>query len=60
MSVELKPPYAKLQSVFGVGKILALTIMLETGPISHFEKVGNYVSYCRKVSSKWLSNDKAK
>ena len=58
--VELKPPYARLQSVFGVGKILALTIMLETGPISRFAKVGNYVSYCRKVSSKWLSNDKVK
>jgi transposase len=58
--LELKPSYAKLQSVFGVGKILALTIMLETGPISRFAKVGNYVSYCRKVSSKWLSNDKVK
>ncbi len=34
--------------------------MLETGPISRFDKVGNYVSYCRKVSSKWISNDKAK
>ena len=58
--VELKPPYVKLQSIFGVGKILALTIMLETGPISRFAKVGNYVSYCRKVPSKWLSNDKIK
>ena len=58
--VELKPSYAKLLSVFGIGKILALTIMLETGPISRFAKVGNYVSYCRKVSSKWLSNDKVK
>jgi transposase len=58
--VELKQPYAKLQSIFGIGKTLALTIMLETGPISRFPKVGNYVSYCRKVSSKWFSNDKAK
>lgn len=58
--MELKPPYAKLQSIFGVGKILALTIMLETGPISRFAKVGNYVSYCRKVSSKWLNNDRVK
>ena len=58
--IELRPPYVKLQSVFGVGKILALTIMLETGPVSRFAKVGNYVSYCRKVSSKWLSNDKVK
>jgi transposase len=58
--VELTHPYEKLQSVFGIGKILALTIMLETGPISRFAKVGNYVSYCRKVSSKWLSNNKVK
>jgi transposase len=58
--VELKPSYTKLLSVFGIGQILALTIMLETGPISRFAKVGNYVSYCRKVSSKWLSNDKIK
>ncbi len=58
--VELKLPYAKLQSVFGIGKILGLTIMLETGPITRFPKVGNYVSYCRKVSSKWTSNDKMK
>jgi transposase len=58
--MELKPPYAKLQSVFGIGKILGLTITLETGPITRFPKVGNYVSYCRKVSSKWTSNDKVK
>lgn len=58
--VKLKPPYTRLLSVFGIGKILAFTIMLETGPITRFAKVGNYVSYCRKVSSKWLSNDKVK
>ena len=34
--------------------------MLETGPVSRFAKVGNYVSYCRKVSSRWSSNGKAK
>lgn len=58
--VKLKPPYTRLVTVFGIGKILAFTIMLETGPITRFAKVGNYVSYCRKVSSKWLSNDKIK
>jgi transposase len=58
--VKLKAPFTKLLTVFGIGKILALTIMLETGPITRFAKVGNYVSYCRKVSSKWLSNDKVK
>jgi transposase len=58
--VKLRPPYTRLLSVFGIGKILALTIMLETGPVSRFAKVGNYVSYCRKVSSTWFSNDKVK
>ncbi|NTW78159.1 MAG: IS110 family transposase [Syntrophaceae bacterium] len=58
--VELREPYARLLTIQGVGKILGLTIMLETGPISRFDKAGNYVSYCRKVSSKWISNDKRK
>ena len=53
-------PYQKLLTMPGVGKILGLTIQLETGPISRFAKVGNYVSYCRKVSSKWTSNGKSK
>ena len=58
--IELSSPYRQLLSIPGVGKILALTIMLETGPISRFQKVGNYVSYCRKVGSTWVSNGKAK
>lgn len=58
--VRLKKEYQNLLSIPGVGKILALTIMLETGPIARFAKVGNYVSYCRKVSSQWMSADKKK
>jgi transposase len=58
--VELRAPYRYLLTLPGVGKILALTIMLETGPIRRFAKVGNYASYCRKVSSQWLSNAKVK
>jgi len=58
--VKLKNQYRYLLTIPGIGKILALTIRLETGPISRFPKVGDYVSYCRKVSSKWTSNDKAK
>jgi transposase len=58
--LELKEPYDRLLTEPGVGKILGLTVMLETGPISRFAKVGNYVSYCRKVSSKWISNEKKK
>jgi len=58
--ISLKESYRYLLTLPGVGKVLSLTIMLETGPVSRFKKVGNYVSYCRKVSSKWTSNDKAK
>jgi transposase len=58
--VELKDQYQYLPTICGVGKILSLTIMLETGPIERFTKVGNYASYCRKVPSKWTSNQKTK
>lgn len=58
--VNLNPQYRGLLTIPGVGKILALTIMLETGPIERFEKVGFYSSYCRKVPSAWLSNNKPK
>lgn len=58
--LELREGYKTLLTVPGIGHILGLTIMLETGSIQRFEKVGNYASYCRAVSSKWTSNDKTK
>ena len=58
--VRIKAPYRHLVTLPGVGPILALTIMLETGSVSRFRQVGNYVSYCRKVGSVWLSNGKVK
>jgi transposase len=58
--VELKECYRFLLTLPGVGKILALTIMLETGPIRRFAQVGDYVSYCRKVPSRWTTNEKSK
>jgi transposase len=58
--LKLLPPYIQLLTLPGVGRTLAMTIMLETGPISRFDKVGRYASYCRKVSSKWTSNEKVK
>ncbi len=59
-AVKLKPEYEKLLTVPGIGKILALTIMLETGDINRFKKVGNYSSFCRCVKSSRLSNLKKK
>jgi transposase len=58
--VRLKPAYKKLLEIDGIGKILALTIMLETGEIARFPSVGNYASYCRMVDSKRESNGKKK
>lgn len=58
--LELKESYKKLVTIPGIGKILGLTIMLETGPVERFEKVGNFASYCRMVSSQWTSNGKSK
>ena len=58
--VKLRFPYEKLLTVPGIGKILAITIMLETGDINRFMTVSNYSSYCRCVSSQRLSNGKKK
>jgi len=58
--VELRAEFQKLLHIPGIGIILALTIMLETGNILRFAKVGNYSSYCRCVNSKRMSNNKQK
>ena len=58
--VKLRPEFKPLLTVNGIGKILGLTIMLETGEIQRFKRVGNYASYCRCVGSKRLSNGKSK
>jgi transposase len=58
--LPLRKPYDLLLSLPGVGRILALTIMMETGPIERFPQVGNYVSYCRKVPAARFSNEKKK
>ena len=58
--VSLRPEYRLLQSVPGIGEILATTIMLETGCIDRFAQVGNFSSYCRCVDSLRESNGKKK
>ena len=58
--VKLRPEFRFLKSVHGIGQILALTIMLETGDIRRFPSVGNYASYCRCVGSQKISNGKKK
>ncbi len=58
--VQLRPAYERLLTLPGVGMILALTIMLETGEIGRFPTVGDYTSYCRCVRARHLSNGKKK
>ena len=58
--VKLRPEFKVLKTVPGIGPILALTIMLETGEIERFASVGNYASYCRCVGSQKISNGKRK
>ncbi len=57
---RLRPEFAPLETVWGVGKILALTIMYEVGDVARFRKVGNFASYCRLVNTARLSAGKRK
>jgi len=58
--LKLKNEFIELTSIDGIGLILALTIMLETGDITRFNKVGHYASYCRCVGGARYSNGKKK
>jgi transposase len=57
---RLRPDYARLKSIPGIGEVLAIVIMLETGDVSRFAQVGNYASYARCVDSARYSNGKKK
>ena len=57
--VKLRPQFRYLKTVDGIGEILALTLMLETG-VGRFPTVGNFASYCRCVGSEKISNGKRK
>ena len=58
--VKRMPHYQVLQTIPGVGKILGLTITLETVEPKRFASAGDYASYCRCVDSRRLSNGKKK
>lgn len=52
--------YRLLNTMSGIGPVLATVILLETGNIERFADVGNYASYCRCVGSIHVSNGKKK
>ena len=58
--VKLTRGYERLLGVPGIGRILTMTIMLETGPLTRFPGPGNYASYCRAVKTEHTSNERKK
>jgi transposase len=50
--------FARLQSVPGIGQILALVILYEIHDITRFPRVQDFVSYCRLVKCAQESNGK--
>ena len=58
--LKVDPNFHLIKTLPGVGPILGMTILLETGEIKRFSNVGNYSSYCRCVDSKRISNEKKK
>jgi len=57
---KLRDEFALLQTVWGIGKIVALSVMYEVGDIGRFPKVGDFASYCRLVKTARLSVGKSK
>lgn len=58
--VGKRKEFILLNSVPGIGSILATIILLEMGPIERFASVGNFASYARCVDSRHMSNNKKK
>ncbi len=57
---RLRKEFDLVLTVWGIGKILGLTIMYEAGDMSRFATVGDFASYCRCVDARRLSNGKKK
>jgi transposase len=58
--VKPEPAFVLLQSVPGIGVVLATVIMLEICDIARFASAGDFSSYCRCVRSVHESNSKKK
>jgi transposase len=57
---RLRPEWQQLLTIWGIGKILALTIMYEAGEMGRFTTVGDFASYCRCVDATRYSNGRKK
>lgn len=59
-AVKPKAEFQRIQQVPGIGPILGMVVVLESGEFGRFPSAGDYASYCRKVPSARWSNDKKK
>ena len=59
-SLKPKADYQRLQQVPGIGPILSMVVVLESGDFQRFPSAGDYASYCRGVPSQRTSNSKKK
>ena len=58
--LKTKAEFERIQQVPGIGPILGMVIVLESGEFKRFASAGDYASYCRTVKSERLSNQKKK
>ena len=60
-SAKLDDPhnFFRLQTIPGVGRILAMTMLYEIYDIKRFPSVGKFLSYCRLVKGSHTSNGKS-
>jgi transposase len=59
-AVKPKAEFARVQQVPGIGPVLGMVVVLESGDFGRFASAGNYASYCRAVKSERWSNGKKK
>lgn len=52
--------YPYVRTVWGLGPVLGMTVLYETGSVRRFPSVGDYASYCRMVETERRSNNKRK
>lgn len=59
-AVKPKAEFQRIQQVPGIGAILGMVVVLESGEFGRFGSAGDYASYCRAVKSERRSNAKKK
>jgi len=59
-TVKPTEEYEWIQQVPGIGIVLGMFIMLESGDFKRFASAGRFASYCRTVKSSRSSNEKTK